>query len=102
VNAAEGGLCLSPQERGEVKREVRACAKLKRLVPFTSQLNILFNSPPGKLLANSENVPFSAISFDDFMKPAQATRASVPPTLMRRTPRAPASASDGRPPRPGD
>jgi hypothetical protein len=39
-------------------------------------LKFLFNSPPGSL-ANSPNVPFSAISFDAFMKPAQAIRPSA-------------------------
>ena len=41
------------------------------------------------------NVPCSAISFDAFMKPVHAVRASAPPTLMRRTPRSPATFSDG-------
>ena len=35
-------------------------------------------------MANSLKVPCSAISFDAFMKPAHAIRASAPPTLMRR------------------
>lgn len=60
--------------------------------PF--QPNILFNSLPGYPLAKSEKVPELAISFDAFMNPAQAFRASEPPTLMRRTPRSSACVRD--------
>ena len=40
---------------------------------------------------NRENVPSSAISFAASRNPAHAVRASVPPTLIRRTPRLAAS-----------
>src|SRR5258705_9016757 len=58
------------------------------------QLNILFNPPPKYPLPNSLNVPFSAISRAARMKPPHAVRASEPPTLMRRTPRSAASATE--------
>ncbi len=43
--------------------------------------------------ANRENVPSSAISRAASRNPAHAVRASVPPTLIRRTPRVAASAT---------
>ena len=39
-------------------------------------------------------MPCSAISFAALMKPAQAVRASEPPTLIRRTPRSAASCTE--------
>src|SRR5690606_5140950 len=43
--------------------------------------------------SNRENVPASAISLAASRNPAHAVRASVPPALIRRTPRAAASAT---------
>ena len=45
----------------------------------------------GNRLAQELELPASAISFAVWMKPCQAARASAPPVLTRRTPRAASS-----------
>ena len=73
--------------RGESVRWGR-CEMVLGVLFFRSVLNNALSSAFEIKPANLSKVPASAISFADLMKACMATRASVPPTLMRRTPMA--------------
>ncbi len=59
---------------------------------MSSRKNVI-SSGCGAAVAKSSNLPSSSICFADRMTAPQPTRASVPPTLMRRTPIAAMSAT---------
>ena len=71
-----------------------ATSRPRRTVPvrrafrrYGARYRVLNRASTSGSPSNRENVPLSAISWAACRKPAQAVRASVPPTLTRRTPR---------------
>ena len=83
-----------PSHQITAKVEV-TMARSGTTMPAASALSAehLVQFAAGITLAELVEVPCSAISCAARMKPAQAVRASEPPTLIRRTPRSAASAT---------